>query len=310
VQTPTNLEAKSIYCSSKLIPVSPFSPQTPNYISPPSPAHPHTSLSLPAVQALSLNPILFTQVPALDTVLTKLSSFIDSASWPPTVPQSKSQVKQTLTSTVSPYLKSRFATPPPPQPPSATSHILTSWSQTTSSLATVLPIPSLFPLVDLWRLALLDPAVGAWTPSPDLDPITIFLAKATTALRGPPSTPSPRNYILTTLRLLSNGFSSPTLARRLLLTSRPAIATVLVPSLLHEDGAVRTAAASLAFNIAAFIQKGRVGKVEGEIVEAVEDEDWEVEIVSAVVEALDRETTSEDVGVYPLRSFLSEIAVN
>lgn len=75
---------------------------------------------------------------------------------------------------------------------------------------------------------------------------------------------------------------------------------VLVPSLLHEDGAVRTAAASLAFNVAAFIQKGRVAKVRGETVEAFEDEDWEVEIVSAVVEALDRETASEDVGWCPV----------
>lgn len=76
--------------------------------------------------------------------------------------------------------------------------------------------------------------------------------------------------------------------------------SVLVPSLLHEDGAVRTAAASLAFNVAAFIQKGRVAKVRGEIVAAFEDEDWEVEIVSAAIEALDRETASEDVGERPV----------
>jgi hypothetical protein len=34
-------------------------------------AHPHTSLSLPAIETLSLNPILFAQVPALDNVLAK-----------------------------------------------------------------------------------------------------------------------------------------------------------------------------------------------------------------------------------------------
>ena len=40
-------------------------------------AHPHVSLDLPSISALSTEPILFMQVPALDTVHDKLASFVD-----------------------------------------------------------------------------------------------------------------------------------------------------------------------------------------------------------------------------------------
>ncbi|KAG5643058.1 hypothetical protein DXG03_001615 [Asterophora parasitica] len=259
------------------------------------PPHPHTSLSLPAVQALSLNPIIFSQVPVIDTVLTKLSSFIDDATWP-SMPATQAQVKRTLTGTVAPYLRARFSATPSTQLPSATPAILNPWSEATSALASALPITSLFPLVDLWRLALLDPSVGTWaSSSPTSGPIQLFIEKASTALKTVDPASNPRNYLLTVLRLLSNAFSTPALAHTLFLTSRATLAEVIVPSLLHADGAVRTAAASLTFNVAAYLQKGRVEKVKGGASAVQEDEDWEVEMVSAVVEALDREITSEEV---------------
>ncbi|KAF8073399.1 hypothetical protein FPV67DRAFT_1650326, partial [Lyophyllum atratum] len=240
------------------------------------PPHPHTSLSLPAVQALSLNPILFTQVPAIDTVLTKLSTFIDSTPWPP-IPQTPAQVKETLTGTVAPYLKARFSKTTTTTLPSATPALLTSWSQATSALTTALPAASLFPLVDLWRLALLDPSVGTWSaPSSPSDPIHLFIDKAIAALRDPAE--NPRNYLLTVLRLLSNAFATPALAQQLLLTTREKLGAVLVPSLLPCTRTRRVGGGN------------DTSKRDG-----LEDEEWEVEMVSAVVEALERETTSEDV---------------
>jgi hypothetical protein len=129
------------------------------------------------------------------------------------------------------------------------------------------------------------------------DPLAIFLAKATSTLAV---SDAPRNYILTVLRMLSNAFSNPTLTRVLLSgQTRKDVTMLLVATLLHEDAAVRTAAASLAFNVAAYLQMGRVDMVKAgnsgaEGVE--EDGDWEVEMVSAVVEAIDREKGSEEVG--------------
>lgn len=268
------------------------------------PPHPHTKLSLPAIQALELKPILFSQIPPVDTVLTKLNASIDASTWPASATQSQAQVKQTLTTTVTPYLKARFLVPPnapkaPARPlPSATPAILTPWAQATASLATALPIETLFPLVDTWRLALLDPAVGAWiaaTPSFS-DPINLLLPQANSALQTPSK--SSRNYVLTFLRLLCNATSSVPLAQKLLQSSvRQDVTAVLVPSLLHDDIQVRTAAASLAFNVAAVLQKPRVEAVRtGRRLDEPDDVgDWEVEMVSAVVEALDREKDNEEV---------------
>lgn len=184
--------------------------------------------------------------------------------------------------------------------PSATQAILIAWSQSTLALTAALPPASLFPLVDLWRLALLDPNVSKWaSPTSASDPISIFMTKAAEALQDTDRASSLRNFILTVLRLLSNAFASPVLAQKLLLhETKKTMTAVLVPSLLHADGAVRTAAASLAFNVAGIIQKGRIANVrQGSSSEAVvEDEDWELELVSAVVEALDRERASEEVG--------------
>ncbi|KAG6872374.1 hypothetical protein C0995_010188 [Termitomyces sp. Mi166 len=260
------------------------------------PPHPHTSLSLPAVQALSLNPILFTQVPAIDTVLSKLSSFIDSATWTSST-HTPAQVKQTLTGTVARYLKARFSAPPTAKLPSATPAILTPWSQATSALSSALPVASLFPLVDLWRLAFLDPAVGAWAASAPVasNPLSIFINKATTTLQQSEPSSNPRNFLLTTLRLLSNAFATPILAETLFTSAHTTLVAVVIPSLLHTDGSVRTAAASLAFNVAAYLQKGRVEKVRGGAGNVQEDGEWEVEMVSAIVEALDREVASEEV---------------
>src|SRR5882762_953667 len=244
-----------------------------------------------------MNPILFSNVPALDAVNTKLSSFIDAVpSWPSNSAQTQTQIKQTLSQAVLPYLKSNPKS-------KATSGLLVPWARITETLANALQLAELFPLVDMWRLALLDPSVSSWCASLPFgknssDPIAIFLAKAVSALAV---SDAPRNYILTVLRMLSNAFSNPALTRVLLSgQTRKDVTILLVNALLHEDAAVRTAAASLAFNVAAYFQKVRVDMVKSgrnSRAEGVEEDgDWEVEMVSAVVEAIDREKGSEEVG--------------
>ncbi|KAJ7147552.1 PPPDE putative peptidase domain-containing protein [Mycena crocata] len=269
------------------------------------PPHPHSSLSLRAVEAISLKPILFTQVPTLDTVLAKLISFVDAAPPSPTI----TQAKDVLRTLVVPYLKARFPTGPdvskstPLQ--SATPGLLTSWTAATVALTGALPAESLFPLVDLWRLAVLDPAAAVWLASASgAGPVGVLARIARDALAQPTQDKGTRNYVLTALRLLANAFGHPALARGLL--SGPgndgAALGTLVPALLHSDAAVRTAAASLAFNAAASVQRARVAAgaglggvgASGSVPDdadaaAAADEDWQVELVSALVEALERE---------------------
>jgi hypothetical protein len=182
----------------------------------------------------------------------------------------------------------------------ATSGLLVPWARVTATLADALQLSELFPLVDMWRLALLDPSASSWCASLTIkkdspDPIAIFLAKAISALA---TLDAPRNYILTILRMLSNAFSNPALTRVLLSgQTRKDVTILVVTTLLHDDAAVVTAAASLVFNVAAYLQKGRVDKVSSSGAEGMEEDgDWEVEMVSAVIEAIGREKGSEEVG--------------
>ncbi|KZV98863.1 DUF862-domain-containing protein [Exidia glandulosa HHB12029] len=246
------------------------------------PPHPHLSLPLKAIRAMSTNAILFSQVPALDSAFAKFSTFIDAA--PSTL--DKTSVKTTLSTSFVPFLKKRFATPPvTTATPTAT---IAQWASATTKLANALPAHELFPLADLWRLAVLDSSVASYLAA-DPTCVTTLLAKTTSSLDAP----NARNLALTAIRLATNALAPEPLARRLL---HPATA-LLVPALLHADARVRAAAASLAFNASALFQRplmeaARSGKRGPP---PARDGEWEVELLSALVEAIGQEKESEDV---------------
>ena len=132
------------------------------------------------------------------------------------------------------------------------------------------------------------------------DPVQAILVKALTTLSSQEAPATVRPYMLTTLRFLSNAFSSDQLARVLLSAKRTAVTALLVSSLLHADASVRTAAASLAFNVASFLQKGRLEAVRaryGPFTGSDDEGEWEVELVSAVLEGIANEKQSEDIGM-------------
>lgn len=148
----------------------------------------------------------------------------------------------------------------------------------------------------MWRLALLDETIADYCASATggtADPVQMLLVQGLTNI----SSPSPaRNFTLTLLRMLSNAFANSGLATAVV--KRRPMTTIIVTNLLHADAAVRTAAASLAFNIAASVQKERLEQVRkkyGPFSTSDEDGDWEVEILSAVLEAIRNEKESEDV---------------
>ncbi|KAG9315613.1 Choline/Carnitine o-acyltransferase-domain-containing protein [Chiua virens] len=250
------------------------------------PPHPHTSLSLLAIEGVSLSPILYAQVPNLDTMFAKLVGFIDGAkAWTGAV--SQAQVKQTLSKTVLPFLKASTATPPSPVPTS-----FEHWPALTMSLAANLGPNELFPMVDIWRLALLNASFAAWNGTKKVSegPLQRFVDKMLQAAD------LPRNYVLTVLRMLTNTFSNQVLAREVILFMRAGVTKLLVDALLHEDAAVRTAAGSLGFNMAAYLQRLRMDKVNArdDRESGEESEEWEIEIVVAVLGAIERETSSEE----------------
>lgn len=262
-------------------------------------AHAHTKLLLPALDKVSTNPILFTQVPALDTVSTKLASFID-ASVPPI--QQASTVKQTLCAEFITFLKGRFAPDAKAKQPAPTPQLLKKWADASKTLLNALAPAQLFPLTDMWRLALLDENISIWcatSAGTSSDPVQAILIKALSTLSNADTQATSRPYVLTTLRLFSNAFASDSLARSILSVKRTTVTSLLVSSLLHADASVRTAAASLAFNVSAFLQKGRLEAVKaryGPSAGSEEDGEWEVELVSAILEAIANEVQSEDIG--------------
>ncbi|KAG2153005.1 PUL domain-containing protein [Suillus bovinus] len=246
------------------------------------PPHPHTTLSLPAIEAIPLNAILSSQVPDLDKVLAKLTGFIDVApSWSGFV--TKEATKQILAENIVPYLKAKESSSPP-------SIFIEPWKDATISLATNLSAGELFPVVDMWRVALLKPAVCGWSATkvgPE-SPILVLLSKAEGA---------PRNYTLTLLKMISNAFANTVIARELLLSSRSSIKDLAVAALFHDDVNVRLAAANLAFNMAAHIQRLRVDKARGNVEgdDVGENEDWDIEMTSALLEVIGREKTNEEI---------------
>ncbi len=140
----------------------------------------------------------------------------------------------------------------------------------------------LFPLVDFWRISLVDPNFSKHLITGTSEPFASILNKALQVFDNPFLSPSnPRNFFITLLRMLSNAFSSPEMGRHVLSPSlREPVTRTLVQSLLHPDSAVRTGAAGLAFNVVAYQQTPLVeyhrGGTKGDAPpDANVDADWE-----------------------------------
>jgi hypothetical protein len=285
---------------------------------------------LPLLCALSLTPIKYTQTPAsLDPVLSKLNCFIDED-----IPSAASDaeiknIKGALRSVIIPFLSkldTAKAKPTTALPPAFVSELSKLTRRLLGDTGEGLKTPHLFPLIDLWRLAILDSRVA----SASSDITTAILQKVAQA------NDAPRPVILTTLRLLTNALATPSLSPGLLFPSdiltqpnasmesnshshahsntRTLLTNTLISSLLSEDTQVRTAAASLAFNLSAFKQKplmeaARAGDrlTEGGGEEGVEE--WEIEVVSALLEGIGREVQSEEVGGFHSFRHLTQCAL-
>lgn len=245
-------------------------------------AHPHTKLSLPHLTALSrtLAPVTHTTFPALPALSTKLNSILTESALP-------TEYSTTLTKTVISYLA---ALPAPPNKPTSPlpPALVKSWSTATVRALDALPSKDWFPLIDLWRLALARD-LGRLSSSADLTAFfPSFVARLTPAetLDG-----ADKPLILTIVRLISNALPSASFGSSLL--AQPAlegVTRVVVRALLDADKGVRSAGAGLGWSVVGRVWAGRAEQVE------VGGEEWEVEVASAVLEALGRESESVDVG--------------
>ena len=164
-------------------------------------AHPQVSLGLPSISSLSTEPILFTQVPALDTVHDKLAFFVDGV--PSLADPSKNNGD--LTQEIFPWLKQRCVEKW--KAPTSLA-VGAAFGRTMAALAADLPIALMFPLFDIWRLAIFEPTIAQAT----LTPLVKVLASNSESISS-----SPRVILLTLLHLIINALGTPSLSRLLLL---------------------------------------------------------------------------------------------
>ncbi|WRT63703.1 uncharacterized protein IL334_000626 [Kwoniella shivajii] len=251
------------------------------------PTHPHKKLFLPSIENLPSNPITANGIPNYVALSSKLEGFVDG--------KGKEQDINFIKNQIIPFLEDKKNI----SSDSELRDIFEKWIRSTHDILQVLKAEETFPIIDLWRVGLLKPSIlsllalrlrpTSSTPTVH-NPISTILSLASNTL-STTGTNTPKPFLLTVLRLMTNLLASNELAN---LTLSPGghgeiqetVISVLVESLLHPDQSVRSAAAGVAVNAGAWRQRNKK--------EESDDVDWETELVSALVEGVDRET-DEDV---------------
>jgi thiol-disulfide isomerase/thioredoxin len=260
------------------------------------PRHPHRKLYLPAIEAVPTKPIQSANAPNYTALIGKLEGNAGLV---------KEDVEY-LKAKVVPILEKKGGTSE-----QEFKQVYQCWTEITDRSLGSLKPEETFPLIDLWRVGLLEPKITtlltmALSPSSDTsEPLSTILELASSTLKASSSS-TPKPFLLTVLRLLTNILAITPLANMILATPSQTpklhkilenVLSVTVDSLLHPDQSVRSAAAGVAVNLAGW--RHRSSKEQGKGADEGIEHDWEVELVSAAIEAIDREA-DEDVG----KSFL------
>lgn len=231
------------------------------------PPHPHSLLRLPTLQRLHKIPVTYTKIPPMEKLIAKMGK---SGSDP-----AVGALKDFITT----RQQSGAVEAPLPNLPAVATFISNSFQ--------TLPPESLFPLVDLFRLALVDPRVSGYFAEDASESVFKVL---TTVNRL--DTSCPYQLRIVTLHMACNLFTSQLFPIKLF--SKPSYSTPLfqlvTSSLLdNEHPPVRVAASSLAFNIAASNHQQRIqGNAD------FLPESSQVELVASLLEAVGRERESKD----------------
>ena len=229
--------------------------------------HPHTLLRLPTLQRLHKVPVTYTKIPPMEKLIAKMGN---SGSDPAvgalkdfvTTRQQSGAVEASL-----------------PNLPAVTAFISKSFQ--------TLPPESLFPIVDLLRLALVDSRVSGYFAE-DASESVFKILNTVNRL----DTSCPYQLRIVTLHMACNLFTSQLFPIKLFLEpsySAPPFQLVTSSLLDKAHPHVRVAASSLAFNMAASNHQQRIqGNVD------FLPEDSQVELVASLLEAMGRERESKD----------------
>jgi hypothetical protein len=259
------------------------------------PQHRHKRKYLSAVPRLSTQPITATAKPAFPALLTKLESFSGASAADIGV----------LKADVVPVLEGKT---------SANAAMFDKWTASTTSLLSSLKPNETFPVVDLWRIGLLNDqtvaTLAARLSSGGAEAISPILALTAKTLKTEKAA-APRPLLLTTLRLATNLLSPLPLANIVLGTESPLqtdLLAILIDALLHSEVSVRKAAADVAVNAAGWrhrIAKARAAAGGADDEDGLEVE-WELELLTALLEGIGREGDA-DVGECRARVIIRDL---
>ncbi|KAI1822885.1 PUL domain-containing protein [Xylaria intraflava] len=230
------------------------------------PSHPHRLLHLPHLSNTNSKPILFTKIPPLPKLLSKLG------------PTAKEAAVQGMKHFIETRLEEN--------PSLATLPNLPAFSKFLATSVADLPRELLFTVVDLFRCGLVDPRLSGYYAEEDGHKTIISLLEAVTG-----GSDCPYALRLVTLHMACNLFSSPLFPGQVLdyAPLRTAVTQLISSSLLDDNhNNVRVAAASLLYNVAhANSRLRRHSK------DALPEED-QIELAASILEAITQEDSSTE----------------
>ena len=229
------------------------------------PAHPHTLLRLPTLHKPHKQLVTYTKIPPLDKITAKLG------------PPGADPAVVNLSRFIAARKDAGAMEAPLPELRIISTFILKSLQE--------LPVETLFPLVDLLRLAFVDSRVSGYFAT-DFNGTLGAILERTTRL----DTECPYQLRIVTLHLACNAFTSTLLQTKLL--SDPKLSSLIIQivtsSLLDPTHLpIRVAAASLAFNIAASNHLRRLVDQSDLL-----SEGGQVELMASLLEAMSQERES------------------
>ncbi|KAI1422133.1 PUL domain-containing protein [Xylaria sp. FL1777] len=230
------------------------------------PSHPHRLLHVPHVSNPDSKPVLFTKVPPLPKLLSKLGPTANDA----TVQGMKH------------FIEARASE----GPAMATLPDLPAFSRFLVAALTDLPRELLFTAVDLFRCGLIDPRLSGYYAEEHDHKTIVTLIETVNGDSG-----SPYALRLVTLQMACNLFSSPLFPGQVLgHTALRAAVTQLISSSFLDDSHnnIRVAAASLLYNVAHENSRQRQQSKEG-----LPEED-QIELAASVLEAITQEESSTE----------------
>ena len=241
------------------------------------PEHSHHKLKLSQLHTMSTAPILYEQKPNFDAALAKLSSFLsDDSESASSLDLLKGSITLLSKSAAIDITKIRLLV------------------EASYKLLKALQPAQYFPLLDILRFAVLDArmaTVMAETFSDGQNLVLFLLLRAS-------SSELPKPTLTTLLKFLSNSLLSPILSSSILkiLVAREQMTQILVKALLEPDKSVRTFAGSLAYSTVGWLRKQRTTWVDEDASGSEgysEQEEFEMELCTAILESLDREEEPE-----------------